>query len=69
MAINNPIAHAETKQITSPYENSFCQFQRMGSIVLSTEILLRLDRPCWANLPCSGELRRIITKREFLSKP
>jgi hypothetical protein len=33
-ATNRPTAQAETKQTTSAYENSFCQFQRIESIVL-----------------------------------
>jgi hypothetical protein len=38
MATSSPTAHAETKQITSPYENSFCQFQWIESIVLDIVI-------------------------------
>jgi hypothetical protein len=36
--INKPIAQAEKKQTTSPYENSFCQFVRGGSIMPATGV-------------------------------
>jgi hypothetical protein len=36
-AINSDSAHAETKQITSPYENSLRQFQRVPSIIVPAE--------------------------------
>jgi hypothetical protein len=37
-AIHSVTAHAETKQITSPYEKSLCQFIRVPSIAPSPSI-------------------------------
>src|SRR5687768_6108068 len=55
-ATSRPTAHAEMKHITSPYENSFCQFQRIGSIMLVMDIREVLAAtPVWSE-PMDREL-------------
>lgn len=44
-AINTPIAQAETKHTTSPYENTLCQFQRIESVVLVIAVEQKGCRP------------------------